>query len=281
MQPNSARLEKQAQNDAEYDDFSQDGETTSFLDRNHFKESAKRKGMTYLLLANLFVFTMSLLTLICAVYAQKSQSTYSAARLMDEFGVFSPAMNVVEYREVEFKLPSPVNSSKYVGVSQEVNNAWLDIAYVPDQMVTVNEFPKLKKPMDSLKVSDPRSDETGYRVGLEVFHQLQCLNLLRMATYPEHYTKLQSDESSKPEEVRAYLGECNQISPLRVPTNIVQDHCVEILRTKLMCASDVSVFTYHAVPGKQAPVPDYDSKHVCRNFDKIKQWATDNAVPAL
>ncbi|KAL1607979.1 hypothetical protein SLS60_002918 [Paraconiothyrium brasiliense] len=257
-------MEKQAQNDVEYDDFSQDGETTSFLNRDQFKETAKRKGMTYLLLANLFVFTMSLLTLICAVYAQKSQSTYSAARLMDEFGVFSPAMNVVEYREVEFKLPSPVNSSKYVGVSQDVNNAWLDIAYVPDQMVSVNDFPKLKKPTDSLKVSDPKSDETGYRVGLEVFHQLQCLNLLRMATYPEHYTKLQSDESSKPEEVRAYL-----------------DHCVEILRTKLMCASDVSVFTYHAMPGKQAPVPDYDSKHVCRNFDKIKQWATDNAVPAL
>lgn len=48
-----------------------------------------------------------------------------------------------------------------------------------------------------------------------------------------------------------------------------------------MCASDVSVFTYHAAPGKQAPLPDYESKHVCRNFDKIKQWATDNAMPAM
>ncbi|OAG06061.1 uncharacterized protein CC84DRAFT_1187106 [Paraphaeosphaeria sporulosa] len=243
-----------------------DGETTSFLNRDHIKETARRKGMTYLLLANLFVFTMSMLTLICAVYSQRSQSTYSAARLMDEFGVFSPAMNVVEYKEVEFKLPSPVNTSKYVGVSQDVNNAWLDIAYVPDQMVSVDDFPKLKKPMDSVKVKDPKSDETGYRVGLEVFHQLQCLNLLRMATYPEHYTKLQSDETSKPEETDA---------------NSSQDHCVEVLRTKLMCASDVSVFTYHAMPGQQAPMPDYDSKHVCRNFDKIKQWATDNAMPAL
>ncbi|KAF9730930.1 hypothetical protein PMIN04_004014 [Paraphaeosphaeria minitans] len=265
MQTNIATVEKQTQDDVEYDDFSsQDGETTSFLNRDLIKETARRKGMTYLLLANLFMFTMSMLTLICAIYSQRSQSTYSAARLMDEFGVFSPAMNVVEYKEVEFKLPSPVNSSKYVGVSQEVNNAWLDIAYVPDQMVSVDDFPKLKKPMDSVKVKDPKSDETGYRVGLEVFHQLQCLNLLRMATYPEHYTKLQSDEASKPEDVRAYLN-----------------HCVEILRTKLMCASDVSVFTYHAMPGQQAPMPDYDSKHVCRNFDKIKQWATDNAMPAL
>ena len=48
-----------------------------------------------------------------------------------------------------------------------------------------------------------------------------------------------------------------------------------------MCASDVSVFTYHDMPGKQASSPDYNTKHVCRNFDKIKQWATDNAMPAL
>lgn len=89
MQPSTANVEKHSQNDAEYDDFSsQDGETTSFLNRDHIKETARRKGMTYLLLANLFIFTMSMLTLICAVYSQKSQSTYAAARLMDEFGVF-------------------------------------------------------------------------------------------------------------------------------------------------------------------------------------------------
>ena len=77
-------------------------------------------------------------------------------------------------------------------------------------MVSMDDFPKLKKPADSLKVTDSKTGETGYRVGLEVFHQLQCLNLLRMATYPEHYTKLQSDENNKPEEVRAYLGKCSQ-----------------------------------------------------------------------
>ena len=73
-------------------------------------------------------------------------------------------------------------------------------------MVSVEHFPKLKKPMDSLQVSDPKTGETGYRIGLEVFHQLQCLNLLRMSTYPEHYTKLQADEKYEPEVVRAYLG---------------------------------------------------------------------------
>jgi hypothetical protein len=94
MQPTSAIAEKRDQNDVEYDDFSsQDGETTSFLNKNHPTETARRKGMTYLLLANLFVFVMSALTLVCAIYSQTSQSTYSAARLMDEFGVFCTPTN--------------------------------------------------------------------------------------------------------------------------------------------------------------------------------------------
>lgn len=38
-------------------------------------------------------------------------------------------MHMVEYREMQFKLPSPLNSSKYVGYTDQVNNAWLDIAY--------------------------------------------------------------------------------------------------------------------------------------------------------
>lgn len=59
-----------------------------------------------------------------------------------------------------------------------------------------------------MEVTNPKTGETGYRVGLEVFHQLHCLNLLRMATYPEYYTKLWwSDTNDKPEKVRTHLGE--------------------------------------------------------------------------
>lgn len=74
-------------------------------------------------------------------------------------------------------------------------------------MVSLSDFPKLQMPDDSMQVTDPKTGETGYRVGLEVFHQLHCLNLLRMATYPEYYTKVEwSDTNDKPERVRAHLG---------------------------------------------------------------------------
>jgi hypothetical protein len=74
-------------------------------------------------------------------------------------------------------------------------------------MISKADFPKLDMPPNAMQVTDPRTGETGYRVGLEVFHQLHCLNLLRMSTYPEYYTKLWwSDTNDKPEKVRAHLG---------------------------------------------------------------------------
>lgn len=61
--------------------------------------------------------------------------------------------------------------------------------------------------------------------------------------------------------------------------NECPDHCIEILRMNLMCFSDVNVFTFHPRAGVEGYWPDYESHHVCRNFEKVKKWANENAVP--
>ena len=38
-------------------------------------------------------------------------------------------MHQVEYSHTQFELPNPLNSSKYVGITDDVENAWMDIAY--------------------------------------------------------------------------------------------------------------------------------------------------------
>ncbi|KAH7385441.1 hypothetical protein DE146DRAFT_205797 [Phaeosphaeria sp. MPI-PUGE-AT-0046c] len=234
--------------------------TTPYIQR---EESLRRRNYVYLTLFNLFIFTLSMLSLICAVMSQKDTSSSSAAKLMDQFGMHSPAVNQVTYSRQKFSLANPLNSSKYVGITDDVENAWMDIAYLPDQMVSDADFPKLDMPSDAMRVTDPKSGETGYRVGLEVFHQLHCLNLLRMSTYPEYYTKLWwSDTNDKAERVRGHL-----------------DHCIEILRMNLMCLTDVNVFTFHPVEGKEGYWPNYESQHVCRDFEQVKRWANDNAMP--
>ena len=260
-----------------------DSENAAFLNTQYQKEERQqRRSYIYLTLFNLFLFTLSMLSLICTVMSQKDTAGHSTAALYDQFDMFctfqertstltsqqltrapAPAMHVVEYSKTKFELPNPLNSSVYVGISNETENAWMDIAYLPDQMISKKDFPKLNMPDDAMQVTDPKTGETGYRVGLEIFHQLHCLNMLRMATIPEYYTKIEwSDTNDKPEIVRAHL-----------------DHCIEVLRINLMCLSDINVFTFHPKPGKEGYWPEYNSQHVCRNFDKIKDWANANAMP--
>jgi hypothetical protein len=38
-------------------------------------------------------------------------------------------MHEIEYSPVKFELPNPLNSSKYVGITDDVENAWMDVAY--------------------------------------------------------------------------------------------------------------------------------------------------------
>jgi hypothetical protein len=38
-------------------------------------------------------------------------------------------MHEIEYSETRFSLAKPLNSSKYVGITDDVENAWMDVAY--------------------------------------------------------------------------------------------------------------------------------------------------------
>jgi hypothetical protein len=67
---------------------SPDYESSSLLNTHYIKQDAqRRRNYVYLTLFNLFIFTLSMLSLICAVMSQKDSSGYSAAKLMDDFGI--------------------------------------------------------------------------------------------------------------------------------------------------------------------------------------------------
>lgn len=58
------------------------------------------------------------------------------------------------------------------------------------------------------------------------------------------------------------------------------DHCLEMLRQNLMCESDIGVITMQILPerGDNDPWPDFNTPHVCRNFEAIKDWADANTI---
>ncbi|KAJ5028235.1 hypothetical protein J3E71DRAFT_379162 [Bipolaris maydis] len=232
----------------------------------HDETSQRRQNFVWLTLFNLFIFVISMLSMVCTVMSQRDPSGNTAAQLMDQFGVFSPLMHKVEYSRTQFNFASPVNSSKYVGITDDVDDAWVELAFLPDQLVSKADYSRLHKPTtDAIEATDPKTGETGYRVGVEVFHQLHCLNLLRMATYPEHYTKVSWSDTNRPaEQVRTHL-----------------DHCIETLRVNLMCFADVNVFPLRRKEGVAGDEPDYNTAHVCRNFEQIKEYVRENGLPTM
>lgn len=48
-----------------------------------------------------------------------------------------------------------------------------------------------------------------------------------------------------------------------------------------MCSADITPLTFHRVSEQDKHVfPDLDAKHMCRDFDAIKNWAAGRQVEA-
>jgi hypothetical protein len=83
-------------------------------------------------------------------------------------------------------------------------------------MISQEELERLDLDPTSIKITDPKTGNEGYRAGLEVFHQLHCLNLLRQYTWRGYYKDQGGDISDDQEEIRAHIGmnNCNQFNAL-------------------------------------------------------------------
>ncbi|MCJ1334066.1 hypothetical protein MMC10_010773 [Thelotrema lepadinum] len=210
------------------------------------------KGV-WILHALLLIVSSSML--FSALSIRNSTSNY-----VRQFSAWSPAVEAVEYQSVRYNVTTKNN--RFVGAGPEIDKAWREISYdMGDQMITPSELSGLGMPESSLKVTHPKTGEEGYRVGMEVFHHLHCLNLLRRVTYKEYYEPLGGEFGHGREALQAHT-----------------DHCLEVLRLNLQCTSDVGVFSLYMIEGDPLAWPQLNSQHTCRNFDKVRQWAVDHSV---
>jgi hypothetical protein len=145
----------------------------------------------------------------------------------------APAENAVRYGSVKYNITTEGN--RFVGAGPEVDKAWREISYdskqpglsyflvddnrqpplkifgsdldvVGDQWLSESDISRLGMPTSSLKVNHPRTGQPGYRVGMEVFHQLHCLNLLRRVTYKDYYEPLGGEFGHGPEALKHHTG---------------------------------------------------------------------------
>lgn len=214
-------------------------------------------------LAHGVLLSMSLVSLVQAYRIRHADRDVFFTK---KYSSYSPVAEVVNYHTERYNLTPVMDWSPYVGYGKEVDRAWDHITNnVGDQMISQAELERLGLDPTSIKWKHPTTGEEGYRVGIEVFHQLHCLNLLRMATWSEYYSQEEvgGDVATDPEDLRGHI-----------------DHCLEALRLNLMCQSDIGIFTFKNYP--DLPVeghwPDFSTLHVCRNFDDIRNWAMVNSV---
>ncbi|CAI6285160.1 unnamed protein product [Periconia digitata] len=175
---------------------------------------------------------------------------------------WSPVNEAIKYEIKHFDL-APIPDGPFVGKGDDVDAMWeWATDGIPDTMVTKSELLKMNMdPTGALEVTDPKTGRHGYRVAIEVFHQLHCLNLLRQANHKAHYAPLGGDTAAEPEDLHGHL-----------------DHCIDALRQFVMCQGDTNVFPFRFPFNDGDPWPDYSSPRMCRNFDKIRDWAVEHGV---
>lgn len=54
------------------------------------------------------------------------------------------------------------------------------------------------------------------------------------------------------------------------------DHCIDSIRQSLMCSGDITPVVYHIDPRGTGLFPKLQGTHICRNYDKITEWAREH-----
>ena len=131
-----------------------------------------------------------------------------------------------------------------------------------------------------------------YLIQLDIWHELHCLNDLRMLLYPERFPGLAAvtdtngviDRESinfrhwaKSNSIFSVLKSkplSIEIARLSRVNFFPADHCVDSIRETLMCHADVSPIPFRInFPANQVIVPRLATTHTCRNFTKVQEWA--------
>lgn len=147
--------------------------------------------------------------------------------------------------------PLPTGGTEWVGTpSPELDALW-------DHVVDAAGVDLIGHEADMVRGKTRQRPSGEYISGLDVFHQLHCLNKIRQSFYPDYY----HDPDGK------------VIEQLHI------DHCIDYLRQAIMCSSDMSVTKVVYSPSADRWSPDFEREHTCRNFEKLLSWSLDRLHP--
>ncbi|KAE9391567.1 hypothetical protein BT96DRAFT_797233, partial [Gymnopus androsaceus JB14] len=155
----------------------------------------------------------------------------------------APAQEAVKH-EVKTFIDASKHKTKYQGLTEEVDQAWVDLYQKTLLQIPKSEAAKL--PNQTYPIVD---DPDGYYIaGLDVFHQLHCLNAVCKVLNKDHYN---------------YTSGLNDIHVY---------HCVDSICQSLMCGADIAVNVWQWDYKVGHVIGRGTIAHSCRNFEKIREW---------
>jgi len=152
--------------------------------------------------------------------------------------------------------------SEFMGdPNPELDKRWYDISKMYNFGVDYTTISRINKTKGIVEYPG-----TGkYQASLMTFHQLHCLNYIRMYTNQSYYEKFDYDMIWESSEKRQEH----------------KDHCVEMVRQALMCSPDLNIYTYHWVSYAELPEADLFTTHrQCIDWNYFYDWAKRTTMKA-
>lgn len=134
----------------------------------------------------------------------------------------------------------------------------------PSISISDADMSKIHRPADAdafVRAQAPLAP--GFIAGIEVFHHLHCLNLIRQFTWLDHYDSIPQGLSATD----------------HVMNRMHVDHCIETIRLALQCNADITPYLVRRQDDRTLGAKsDFNAWHRCKSWNGIGQWMEQNSA---
>ncbi|KAF7324953.1 hypothetical protein MKEN_00537700 [Mycena kentingensis (nom. inval.)] len=175
--------------------------------------------------------------------------------------LYSPALEAVEHEVKVYNVGFTGDLSPFqIASSPKLDQMWSDL-----YNFGISRIPKEQAALLPNKTHAIPGDPGYYIAELDVFHNLHCLNKVRMALDPDYYPDWRISTTG------------NWIETQKNATEHV-NHCIDWIRQSIMCSSDTSVVVWQWKEWANTSLVQGNVAHTCRKFEKIQDWAKDRML---
>lgn len=188
------------------------------------------------------------------------------------------------YTTMSFNGSLPQSNEYRQDAGQEVDAVWNDLGInYRDIVIPATLAARSGITTDHVTISEKYGG--GYRANVEGLTHLHCLNLLRQGLWYNYDYYQKKGEGAFENDIpilKLHVCKLTVWKELKEMLTFAASiaHCLDILRQQLMCTVDIGLMGKIWVhPEAPEAYQDFNTKHKCRDFDAVKNWAEQRQMP--